>query len=157
VLEPLTAADLAPLGITGLHDSTGGNPRFITDAIANGSHRTLSSTLSEALLDQCRVEGSKAYRILVAASVLDQPFEPDLLGALLRTDTTELTEELDRLCERRILRIDGFRFRFRYDLVRQVLVASLSPARKRLLQTSVGPANSRVLVPLDRPSRAMRR
>jgi hypothetical protein len=46
----------------------------------------------------------------------------------------ELAEELDRLCERRILRVDGLGFRFRYDLVRQVLLASLSPARQRLLR-----------------------
>src|SRR5262249_28919837 len=29
-VEPLTAADLAPLGIPCLHDTTGGNPRFLT-------------------------------------------------------------------------------------------------------------------------------
>jgi hypothetical protein len=66
--------------------------------------------------------------------VLEQPFEPQPLAELLEVDATELVEELERLCERRILRVDGFRFRFRYDLVRQVLLASISPARQRLLQ-----------------------
>jgi hypothetical protein len=46
-------------------------------------------------------------------------------------------EELERLCERRILRVDGLRFRFRYDLVRQVLLDSISPARRRLLHDRV--------------------
>ena len=41
--------------------------------------------------------------------------------------------ELERLCERRFLRVEGIRFRFRYDLVRQVLLESVSPARRRLL------------------------
>ena len=54
--------------------------------------------------------------------------------ALLRADPAELAEELDRLCERRILRVDGLRFGFRYDLVRQVLLANLSPARQRFLR-----------------------
>ena len=59
--------------------------------------------------------------------MLEQPFEPEPLADLLDTDPAELTEELDRLCERRILRIDGLRFRFRYDLVRQVLPGASRP------------------------------
>ena len=61
--------DLAPLGIPDLYESTGGNPRFVTEALANGSPTGPSSTLSEALLAQCRAEGAWAYRVLVAASV----------------------------------------------------------------------------------------
>ena len=86
------------------------------------------------MLAQCRAEGDWAYRILVAASVLEQPFEPEPLADLLDVEAAELVEELERLCERRILRIDGLRFRFRNDLVRQVLLESISPARQRLLR-----------------------
>ena len=57
---------------------------------------------------------------------------------MLGADAAELTEELERLCERRILRIDGLGFRFRYDLVRQVLLGSISPARHRLLRQRLG-------------------
>ena len=87
--------------------------------------------------------------------MLDQPFQPELVATLLGDDATELVEELERLCERRILRVDGFRFRFRYDLVRQVLQASLSPARRRLLQTRLQPAGRGVLVPLAQTSNSM--
>jgi DNA-binding SARP family transcriptional activator len=152
VLEPLTPDELAPLGMPDLHGSTGGNPRFVSEAIVNGGRAALSSTLSDALLTQCRAEGAEAYRVLAAASVLEQPFEPEELGRLLRSDTTELMEELERLCERRLLRVDGFRFRFRYDLVREVLLTSLSPARRRLLQMSLERAESGVLVPLGQAS-----
>jgi DNA-binding SARP family transcriptional activator len=148
VLEPLTSVELAPLGIPDLHSSTGGNPRFVSEAIATGGRPALSSSLSDVLLAQCRAEGGYAYRVLVAASVLDQPFEPEPLAAVLRVDAAELTEELERLCERRLLCVDGFRFRFRYDVVRHVLLASLSPARRRLLHTSLRAAGSGVLVPL---------
>ena len=133
-LEPLSPSELAPLGMPELHDSTGGNPRFVTDALANGQPAARSQTLTEALLAQCRAEGDWGYRVLVAASVLEQPFEPEPLADLLGADAAELIEELERLCERRILRIDGLRFRFRYDLVRQVLLGSISPARQRLLR-----------------------
>jgi DNA-binding SARP family transcriptional activator len=154
-LEPLTASDLAPLGLPDLHATTGGNPRFVTDAVVNGSQPELSATLAHALLDQCRAEGAQAHRILLAASTLDQPFEPELLAGLVLANATELVEELERLCERRILRVDGFRFRFRYDLVRQVLLASLSPARRRLLQTHPKPAERGALVALGRTSQSI--
>ena len=133
-LEELTAGDLAPLGIPELHESTGGNPRLVTEAISAKARGELSVALAEALLAQCRAEGAEAYRFLLAASVLEQPFEPESLATLLRVDEVELIEELERLCARRILRIDGLRFRFRYQLVGEVLLASLSPARQRLLR-----------------------
>jgi DNA-binding SARP family transcriptional activator len=134
-LEPLTSADLAPLGIPDLHESTGGNPRFVTAVIADGAGPELSGALAELLLAQCRAEGPWSYRILLAASVLEQPFDPERLATLIRVDdTAELIEELERLCEHHILRVAGVRFRFRYELVREVLLASLSPARRRLLR-----------------------
>ena len=136
-LGPLTASDLAPLGMPDLHESTGGNPRFVTQAMANGGDGPLATALAETLLAQCRAEGPQAYRILLAASVLEQPFEPEPLAAVLRIDATTLVEELDRLCEHRILRVDGQRFRFRYGLVRETLGASLSPARVRLLRAQL--------------------
>ena len=141
-LEPLTPAELAPLGIADLHEATGGHPGASPTWSATAGRQVHRRTLTEALLDQCRAEGPQAFRLLAAASVLDQPFDPEPLADLLGTDPTELTEELERLCERRILRIDGLRFRFRYDLVRQVLRETISPARQRLLQQR-----------LDRPAR----
>jgi DNA-binding SARP family transcriptional activator len=136
-LEPLSPSDLAPLGIPGLYESTGGNPRFVDEALRCGRAGP-SKTLTEALLAQCRAEGQWGFRVLTSASVLDQPFDPEPLAELLGTDAAELVEELDRLCERRILRIDGTLFRFRYDLVRQVLLESISPARQRLLRRRLG-------------------
>ena len=59
---------------------------------------------------------------------------PEPLADILDADPTALTEELERLCERRILRVDGLRFRFRYDLVRQVLL------RKHLPRPATPPA-----------------
>jgi DNA-binding SARP family transcriptional activator len=133
-LGPLTAADLAPLGMPDLHEATGGNPRLVTEVIATGAGGELSSALAELLLAQCRAEGPQSYRMLLAASVLEQPFDPESLAALIRVDAGELVEELDRLSEHSILRVDGLRYRFRYELVHDVLLASLSPARRRLLR-----------------------
>ena len=152
-LEPLSSIDLAPLGIPDLHESTGGNPRFVAEKVSNGNRPALSPTLSDALLGQCRAAGAQAYRVLLAACLLEQPFDPETLAVLLHLDATELVEELERLCEHRILRVDGFHFRFRYDLVRQVLLTSISPARRRLLQARLD-LPSRADAPIPVPSAA---
>ena len=133
-LEPLSRDELASVGIPELHESTDGDPRLVAEALRQGHATSPSGTLTEALLAQCRAEGDWAYRTLVTASVLEQPFEPEPVADLLDVEAAELVEELERLCERRILRIDGLRFRFRNDLIREVLLESISPARQRLLR-----------------------
>jgi DNA-binding SARP family transcriptional activator len=133
-LAPLTEADLAPLGIPDIHEATGGNPRLVSGVVASDGEQTLTTALSETLLAQCRAAGARAYRILLAASAAEPPFDPEPLADLLEMRVVELVEELERLCERRILRVDGPGFRFRYGLVRDVLRATLSPARERLLR-----------------------
>jgi len=133
-LEPLSADDLAPLRMPDLHESSGGNPRFIAEALADGQPKGPSTTLTEALLAQCRAEGPRFFRVLTSAALLEQPFAPEPLADILSAEPTSLTEELERLCERRILRIDGQGFRFRYELVRRALCESISPARRRLLE-----------------------
>jgi hypothetical protein len=65
--------------------------------------------------------------------MLHQPFEPEPLAEVLGAEADRLIEELERLCEQRILRVDGVRFRFRYDLVRRALLSGISPARRRLM------------------------
>jgi len=131
-LDPLSQSDVAPLGRPSLYETTGGNPRFIADALAGDQPWQRSRSLTDALIAQCRAEGDSSYRILAAASVLEPPFPVERLGALLEIGVGELIEELERLCQRRILRIDGTGFRFRYELVRLVLCEQISPARKRL-------------------------
>jgi DNA-binding SARP family transcriptional activator len=133
-LEPLSPDDLAPLGVHGLYEKTGGNPRFVTESLQCAERPLPSRALAEALIAQGRAEGAWSFRILTAASLLEQPFEPERLARMLEIDAATLTEELERLCERRMLRIDGLGFRFRYELVRTVLVETISPARRRLLR-----------------------
>jgi DNA-binding SARP family transcriptional activator len=133
-LAPLGAAELASLGIPGLQASTGGNPRFVAAAIAHGGHGEPAPALAETVLAQCRAEGAWAYRVLLVASGLEQPVAPESLATLLGVDAAELIEELERLCERGILRVDGLGFRFRYRFAHEVLRARLSPARQRLLR-----------------------
>lgn len=153
-LDPLTEDDVAPIGRPHLYETTGGNPRFIAEQLGRSQPSERSRSLTDALIAQCRAEGECSYRILAAASVLEAPFRPERLGVLLEIDVAELIEELERLCQRRILRIDGIGFRFRYELVRQVLCEQISPARKRLfgirLQELEGAPADETLRPVGR-------
>jgi hypothetical protein len=149
-LEPLSLDELALSGLGDLYESTGGDPRLVTEALDCGQDAAPSKTLTDALLAQCRAEGDWGYRMLITASVLEQPFEPERLADLLGADANSVVEELERLCERRLLRIDGLRFRFRNELVRRVLVGSISPARQRLLQRSAERAVSVLPTPAVR-------
>ena len=133
-LEPLTSHELSPLQIPELHERTGGNPSFVTAAISKGTTCNLERTLAETLLARCRAEGPEAHALLLCASVLEDPFEPEILAEMADLEATRLTEELERLCGRRLLAVDGLGFRFRYRIYRDVLRKSISPARRRILR-----------------------
>lgn len=133
-LTPLTPADLLPMGIPDLHRSTGGNPLLVAETVDNGGHPELSAPLAEKLLARCRSEGDASFRLLRAAATLAQPFDLGSLAAVLRCDEIELIEEIERLCARLLLHVDGTRFGFRYTITRAALLRSLSPARRELLR-----------------------
>jgi DNA-binding SARP family transcriptional activator len=143
-LEPLDRDDVDRLGIPELYELTGGNPRFVAEAMRTGE-AAASKNLVEALIAQCRAEGLWGCRILTTAALLEQPFDPKPLAALLDTDPGALSEDLEAFCERRILRVDGLRFRFRYAIVREVLLESISPARRTLLLERLGPLDDRAV------------
>jgi len=133
-LEPLQPAELEPLGIPDLYEKTGGYPSFVVAALSLGSTKGLPSDLAETIIARCRSEGPFAYRILAAASVLGAPFAPEVLAAMLDDDPGRVTEELERLWDRRLVQMDGPGFMFRYELVREVLCRSMSPTRRRLVR-----------------------
>jgi DNA-binding SARP family transcriptional activator len=133
-LEPLTEHELAPLGIPDVHGRTGGHPALVANLIASGANPDLRGSLNELLIARCRSQGAVAFRVLMTAATLSEPFEPEVLAALLGTDPVALVERLEQLCDRRILRVDGLRFRFRYAIPRDALRAAVSPARDRLLR-----------------------
>jgi hypothetical protein len=132
-LEPLTADELAPLAIPDLHERTGGLPQLVAAVLAAKDRDELARTLGPSLVTRCRNAGAFAYRVLVAASIFEEPFEPEALADRLGADVLAVAEELERLCELRLLRADGFGFRFRFGVLREVLEHGLSPARRRLL------------------------
>ena len=134
-LEPLSRDDLEAAGIADLHESTGGDPRLVAEALACGARRSAfedaDRRAARPVPRRGRLGAPRPRRRLGArAAVRPSPCWPSSSAE----EAAELVEELERLCERRILRVDGLRFRFRNDLARQVLLESISPARQRLLR-----------------------
>lgn len=131
-LGPLRPAELACLNPRDLHERTGGHPQAVAAAIDH-TRADLATAVADVFLARFRAEGPQAYRILQTAATLDQPFRPDILATVLDTDPEPVLEHLEHLCDRRLLRIAGYRFAFRYPLLREVLLTTVSPARRRLL------------------------
>jgi DNA-binding SARP family transcriptional activator len=130
-LEALDAQDLAPLGIDDLYDRTEGHPLFVSLAVATDESGKLMR--SEWVSNRCRSEGETAYRLLSAACLLEPSFSASRLAGVLEMRTADVAEELDRLCQRRLLSLDDWQFRFRTRLMREALADSLSPASRSLL------------------------
>ena len=130
-LGPLSAAELAEVDIPDVHARTGGNPRLLAELIGadDGQARTLAD-----LALSCRREGELAHRLLATASALKQPFDGELVAALVERDAVEVLEELERLCRRGMLVFGPSGFRFRSGLLHEAVAGSVSPARKTLLR-----------------------
>jgi hypothetical protein len=71
--------------------------------------------------------------LLIWASVLGEAFDPDEVSTLSGVDLLQVTEEFDRLCGRNMLCVDAIGFRFRYSVFGDVLLHSVSPARRRVM------------------------
>jgi DNA-binding SARP family transcriptional activator len=132
-LGPLTSQDLSSLQLPALHERTCGHPAFVSAAIRQGTTHDLERTLAATLLARCRAEGPRGHALLLCASVLDDPFEPEILAEIADVDASSLTEQLDHLCDRGLLAVDGLRYGFRYGIYRDALQNSISPARRRIL------------------------
>ena len=152
-LEPLTEHELGPLGIPDVHGRTGGHPTLVASLIASGSDPDLRGSLSELFIARCRAEGAVAFRVLMTASTLPEPFEPEVLAGLLETDPVVLVERLEQLARSSDPRVDGLRFRFRYAIQRDALRAgAVAGSRSAAARARAErPAASR-----DRPCRRSR-
>lgn len=133
-LSPLSPMELAEAGLEHLHAPTQGHPRLLAATLSAGDDRgQLLASLADVLLARCRAEGPEAYSLLICASVFDQPFEPAALAQVAGKGLDEVLGHLERLREHRVLDAFGFAYRFRHEMLAEVLQHSLSPARRRFL------------------------
>ena len=134
-LQALEEYDLAPLDVDDLYHRTEGHPLFVSLAVAGDDAGRRQR--SEWVANRCRGEGELAYRLLSAASLLEESFSASRLAGILGLRTPEVAEELDRLRRRRLVSLDDWRFRFRTRLMREALAESLSPAARSMLEQRI--------------------
>jgi len=118
-----------------LYEQTGGHPQLVRAVLDDDPEA--ADALAQTLLARCRDCGPFAYRVLLSASIIDSPFCPDDLADVLDVDALALVEQLEELCEQRLLVPDGEGFRFRYPILGEALRRSLTPARRRLLHARI--------------------
>jgi PAS domain-containing protein len=132
-LPPLSPEELAEAGLEHLHAPTQGHPRLLAATLAAGDRAQVLASLADILLARCRAEGPEAYSLLVCASALDQPFDPAVLAQGTGQDPDQVLGRLESLREHRVLEAAGLGYRFRHEMVGEVLRQSLSPALRRFL------------------------
>jgi DNA-binding SARP family transcriptional activator len=130
-LEPLSRRELTAAGLGQLYERTNGHP-LIVSALQAGEG-ALPQKTADVLLERCRGQGLFAFRLLAAASVLTQPFSPEVLALVVDAGEARVAEALERLCERGLLQAQGVCFGFRFQIFADVLQKNLTPFARSLL------------------------
>jgi predicted ATPase len=133
-LTPLTAGAVRRLAAgtaldpIRLHAQTGGNPFFVAEVIASGGDG-IPLTVRDTILARAARLPPKAREAVSAASVLGFRFEPWLLEAVV-----EATPDLVDACVAGgMLRVAGDRLAFRHELVREAMLDTMTPQRRRIV------------------------
>jgi DNA-binding CsgD family transcriptional regulator/tetratricopeptide (TPR) repeat protein len=133
VVSPLSTeavSELArdrPIDPVRLHQATGGNAFFVTEVLASGD--TLPQTVQEAVLARvARLQGM-ARRVVEAVSVAPRSLDIDHALAIAGGSP----DDIDTALAAGVLIGDGHALRFRHELARAAVDASLSPARRLTL------------------------
>jgi DNA-binding SARP family transcriptional activator len=145
-LEPLSRRELTAAGLGPLYERTNGHPLIVSALLAGEG--ALPQKTAEVLLERCRAQGLFAFRLLAAASVLTQPFSPEVLAMVVDAGEARVAEALERLCDRGLLQVQGLCFVFRFQIVADVLHKNLTPFTRTLLANrarSANAANERIL------------
>src|SRR4051794_22932969 len=132
-LEALTATELEAARIPGLFEMTGGHPELVAAAMQEGTVDEISPSVKELIMARCRLGGSDSYKILVCAAILPQPFSAWSVARMVLMDGDQVATELERLCERGLLEIDGGGdYAFTSSAVYETLSNAASPARRQV-------------------------
>jgi predicted ATPase len=107
-----------------LHGKTGGNPFFVTEALAAGGSG-VPATVQDAVLARAARLSRSARAVLDAAAVAGPRVEPWLLQML----TAAEAESIDECLATGVLRADDASFSFRHELARQAVLQAMTPTR----------------------------
>jgi DNA-binding CsgD family transcriptional regulator len=130
-LEPLSpgavASLAAPHGVDAadLHARTGGNPFFVTEALAGG-RRDVPATVSDAVLARTASLGPRARELLDVVAIVPERAELWLLEAVAH----DALGALDECLASGVLHAEGPAVAFRHELARMAVEESINPHRR---------------------------
>lgn len=132
-LEPLTSAGVRAMAGEGidtdsLWELTGGNPFFVSEAVATASDHVPAS-IREAVHARVQRLSDRARRLVELAAVAPSRIELDVVGAILGDSPAVIAE-----CEEAgILEVTGNALRFRHELARRAIEGDLAEITRRQL------------------------
>ena len=137
-LAPLSRAGVAEMArragrsARGLYQVTQGNPFFVTELLA-GDPQALPPSVREAVLARVAPLPPGARELIELASVSPTPIEVEVLDAV----AGDTRAAVAACTAAGLLRLEGGALRFRHDLARRAVEASLSPDRAAALHAAV--------------------
>ena len=111
-----------------LHRQTGGNPFFVTEALANPGVE-IPINIREAVLSRAARLSDSGYAVLEAAAVIGQRVEPWLLASVSGAEAPAVEESLAA----GILVAHEDDLLFRHELARRTILEAISPLRRQVL------------------------
>ena len=115
-----------------LHRLTGGNPFFLTEALAAGGE-TVPATVGDAVLARAARLSPEARAVLDVAAVIGSTIDANLF----LTVAGPVLDEADECIARGLLRGTDDGLTFCHDLAREAILAAIAPLRRRLLHARV--------------------
>src|SRR3954451_16503240 len=112
-----------------LHDSTGGNPFFVTEVVAAGARDDIPQTVRDAVLARAARLSPAARTLLEAVAIVPPQAELSLLQAL----TGESAGALEECLTSGMLPSSQGAVAFRHELARLAIEESLAPDRRAAL------------------------
>jgi DNA-binding SARP family transcriptional activator/DNA-binding NarL/FixJ family response regulator len=107
-----------------LFRETGGNAFFVTEVVASGG-KQLPPTVQDAVLSRVHRLSAQARLALEAAAVIGSRVEPSLVHAMPDVSA----DSVDECVSAGMLRFEAPAYAFRHELVRQSVLAGITPGR----------------------------
>ena len=127
-LSPAAVAQLAGRDAPDLHAITGGNPFFVTEALAAGGEGVPAS-VRDAVDSRVGALSDRARAVVELAAVVPGATELWLVA--------EPADAIDECIAAGLLQMQGDALAFRHDLARRAVEDSLPPMRRRVLDRRV--------------------
>jgi DNA-binding CsgD family transcriptional regulator len=115
-----------------LYRATGGNPFFVTEALASDAPGVPTS-VSDAVLARILRRSPAAQRLLEVVAIVPNRIERWMVDAL----SADAGAALEECLATGILRLEGVAVAFRHELARQAVESALTPSRRRTLHAQV--------------------